>query len=115
MQSSVFFSDIQLYHSETLELMLRRWSKLEKDFKMKNGRYNISKIPDIYDCIKYDVQHNSSLKLNNIMEIYRLSKALADIVIPQVLLFKKKNLYVLLLFCSTITEILKNLPSPYIP
>nr|XP_055065342.1 inositol hexakisphosphate and diphosphoinositol-pentakisphosphate kinase 2 isoform X6 [Misgurnus anguillicaudatus] len=76
-------ADIQLYHSETLELMLRRWSKLEKDFKMKNGRYNISKIPDIYDCIKYDVQHNSSLKLNNTMEIYRLSKALADIVIPQ--------------------------------
>ncbi|XP_076140526.1 inositol hexakisphosphate and diphosphoinositol-pentakisphosphate kinase 2 isoform X17 [Alosa pseudoharengus] len=75
--------DIQLYHSETLELMLRRWSKLEKDFKMKNGRYNISKIPDIYDCIKYDVQHNSSLKLDNTMEIYRLSKALADIVIPQ--------------------------------
>ncbi|XP_063066208.1 inositol hexakisphosphate and diphosphoinositol-pentakisphosphate kinase 2 isoform X10 [Engraulis encrasicolus] len=76
-------TDIQLYHSETLELMLRRWSKLEKDFKMKNGRYNISKIPDIYDCIKYDVQHNSSLKLDNTMEIYRLSKALADIVIPQ--------------------------------
>ncbi|XP_062411202.1 inositol hexakisphosphate and diphosphoinositol-pentakisphosphate kinase 2 isoform X8 [Sardina pilchardus] len=75
--------DIQLYHSETLELMLRRWSKLEKDFKMKNSRYNISKIPDIYDCIKYDVQHNSSLKLDNTMEIYRLSKALADIVIPQ--------------------------------
>ncbi|XP_018103814.1 inositol hexakisphosphate and diphosphoinositol-pentakisphosphate kinase 2 isoform X12 [Xenopus laevis] len=77
------FADIQLYHSETLELMLRRWSKLEKDFKTKNGRYDISKIPDIYDCIKYDVQHNCSLKLENTMELYRLSKALADIVIPQ--------------------------------
>ncbi|XP_059948917.1 inositol hexakisphosphate and diphosphoinositol-pentakisphosphate kinase 2-like [Mesoplodon densirostris] len=76
-------SDIQLYHSETLELMLRRWSKLEKDFKTNNGRYDISKIPDIYDCIKYDVQHNGSLKLENTMELYRLSKALADIVIPQ--------------------------------
>ncbi|XP_040277533.1 inositol hexakisphosphate and diphosphoinositol-pentakisphosphate kinase 2 isoform X9 [Bufo bufo] len=77
------YADIQLYHSETLELMLRRWCKLEKDFKTKNGRYDISKIPDIYDCIKYDVQHNSSLKLENMMELYRLSKALADIVIPQ--------------------------------
>ncbi|XP_033019853.1 inositol hexakisphosphate and diphosphoinositol-pentakisphosphate kinase 2 isoform X6 [Lacerta agilis] len=76
-------ADIQLYHSETLELMLRRWSKLEKDFKTKNGRYDISKIPDIYDCIKYDVQHNVSLKLENTMELYTLSKALADIVIPQ--------------------------------
>ncbi|KAG9487964.1 hypothetical protein GDO78_007655 [Eleutherodactylus coqui] len=77
------YADIQLYHSETLELMLRRWCKLEKDFKTKNGRYDISKIPDIYDCIKYDVQHNYSLKLENTMELYRLSKALADIVIPQ--------------------------------
>ncbi|XP_073533882.1 inositol hexakisphosphate and diphosphoinositol-pentakisphosphate kinase 2 isoform X9 [Phyllobates terribilis] len=77
------YSDIQLYHSETLELMLRRWCKLEKDFKTKNGRYDISKIPDIYDCIKYDVQHNCSLKLENTMELYRVSKALADIVIPQ--------------------------------
>uniref|UniRef100_A0A8C4RZS8 Inositol hexakisphosphate and diphosphoinositol-pentakisphosphate kinase n=1 Tax=Erpetoichthys calabaricus TaxID=27687 RepID=A0A8C4RZS8_ERPCA len=76
-------TDIQLYHSETLELMLRRWAKLEKDFKMKNGRYDISKIPDIYDCIKYDVQHNCALKLDHTMELYRLSKALADIVIPQ--------------------------------
>ncbi|XP_042190030.1 inositol hexakisphosphate and diphosphoinositol-pentakisphosphate kinase 2 isoform X4 [Callorhinchus milii] len=76
-------ADIQLYHSESLELMLRRWAKLEKDFKTKNGRYDISKIPDVYDCIKYDVQHNSSLDLNNTMELYRLSKSLADIVIPQ--------------------------------
>lgn len=65
--------------------MLRRWAKLEKDVKMKNGRYDISKIPDIYDCIKYDVQHNSSLKLNDMMELYQLSKSLADIVIPQVM------------------------------
>ncbi|GCB60444.1 hypothetical protein scyTo_0009173, partial [Scyliorhinus torazame] len=76
-------ADIQLYHSESLELMLRRWAKLEKDVKMKNGRYDISKIPDIYDCIKYDVQHNSSLQLENTMELYQLSKSLADIVIPQ--------------------------------
>ncbi|XP_068103565.1 inositol hexakisphosphate and diphosphoinositol-pentakisphosphate kinase 2 isoform X7 [Hyperolius riggenbachi] len=77
------FADIQLYHSESLELMLRRWCKLEKDFKTKNGRYDISKIPDIYDCIKYDVQHNGCLKLENTMDLYRISKALADIVIPQ--------------------------------
>ncbi|XP_072439718.1 inositol hexakisphosphate and diphosphoinositol-pentakisphosphate kinase 2 [Chiloscyllium punctatum] len=76
-------ADIQLYHSESLELMLRRWAKLEKDVKLKNGRYDISKIPDIYDCIKYDVQHNSSLQLENTMELYQLSKSLADIVIPQ--------------------------------
>ncbi|XP_053317981.1 inositol hexakisphosphate and diphosphoinositol-pentakisphosphate kinase 1 isoform X2 [Spea bombifrons] len=76
-------ADLQLYHSETLELMLQRWNKLERDFRMKSGRYDISKIPDIYDCVKYDVQHNSSLKLEGTDELFKLSKYLADIIIPQ--------------------------------
>ncbi|XP_063781961.1 inositol hexakisphosphate and diphosphoinositol-pentakisphosphate kinase 1 isoform X4 [Pseudophryne corroboree] len=76
-------ADLQLYHSETLELMLQRWSKLERDFRMKNGRYDISKIPDIYDCVKYDVQHNSTLKMEGTDELFKLSKWLADIIIPQ--------------------------------
>uniref|UniRef100_A0A671E5I6 Inositol hexakisphosphate and diphosphoinositol-pentakisphosphate kinase n=1 Tax=Rhinolophus ferrumequinum TaxID=59479 RepID=A0A671E5I6_RHIFE len=75
--------NLQLYHSETLELMLQRWSKLERDFRQKSGRYDISKIPDIYDCVKYDVQHNASLGLQGTAELLRLSKALADVVIPQ--------------------------------
>uniref|UniRef100_A0A4W5RM03 Inositol hexakisphosphate and diphosphoinositol-pentakisphosphate kinase n=1 Tax=Hucho hucho TaxID=62062 RepID=A0A4W5RM03_9TELE len=76
-------ADLQLYHSETLELMLQRWSKLERDFRMKSGRYDISKIPDIYDCVKYDVQHNAMLGLEDTLELFRLSRALADIIIPQ--------------------------------
>ncbi|KAL1785748.1 inositol hexakisphosphate and diphosphoinositol-pentakisphosphate kinase 1 isoform X7 [Sigmodon hispidus] len=76
-------ADLQLYHSETLELMLQRWSKLERDFRQKSGRYDISKIPDIYDCVKYDVQHNGSLGLEGTAELLHLSKALADVVIPQ--------------------------------
>ncbi|KAI7814784.1 putative inositol hexakisphosphate and diphosphoinositol-pentakisphosphate kinase 1, partial [Triplophysa rosa] len=76
-------ADLQLYHSETLEMMLQRWSKLERDFRMKSGRYDISKIPDIYDCVKYDVQHNASLVLEDTVELFKLSRALADIVIPQ--------------------------------
>ncbi|XP_052002097.1 inositol hexakisphosphate and diphosphoinositol-pentakisphosphate kinase 2-like isoform X2 [Xyrauchen texanus] len=76
-------ADLQLYHSESLEMMLQRWSKLERDFRMKSGRYDISKIPDIYDCVKYDVQHNSSLGLEDTVELFKLSRALADIVIPQ--------------------------------
>ncbi|XP_066448809.1 inositol hexakisphosphate and diphosphoinositol-pentakisphosphate kinase 1 isoform X6 [Eleutherodactylus coqui] len=76
-------ADLQLYHSETLELMLQRWTKLERDFRMKSGRYDISKIPDIYDCVKYDVQHNSSLILEGTDELFKLSKSLADVIIPQ--------------------------------
>nr|XP_039247814.1 inositol hexakisphosphate and diphosphoinositol-pentakisphosphate kinase 2-like isoform X3 [Styela clava] len=73
----------ELYHNETLGLMLQRWAKLEKDFKIHKKRFDISKIPDIYDCIKYDLQHNSKLKLEKFTELYSLSKTLADIVIPQ--------------------------------
>lgn len=68
--------------------MLQRWSKLERDFRQKSGRYDISKIPDIYDCVKYDVQHNGSLGLEGTAELLRLSKALADVVIPQVCLME---------------------------
>ncbi|KAI2648366.1 Inositol hexakisphosphate and diphosphoinositol-pentakisphosphate kinase 1 [Labeo rohita] len=69
--------------SPSLVNSMGRWSKLERDFRMKNGRYDISKIPDIYDCVKYDTQHNSSLGLEDTLELFRLSRALADIIIPQ--------------------------------
>ncbi|XP_021262802.1 inositol hexakisphosphate and diphosphoinositol-pentakisphosphate kinase 1 isoform X2 [Numida meleagris] len=93
-------ADLQLYHSETLELMLQRWSKLERDFRMKNGRYDISKIPDIYDCIKYDVQHNCTLKLEGTAELFRLSKALADVIIPQEYgINKEEKLEIAIGFC----------------
>jgi len=66
-------------------LLIRRWAKLEKDFKLKNNLYDISKIPDIYDCIKYDLQHNQKvLQFHRAEELFLCSKALADIVIPQV-------------------------------
>ncbi|XP_074456658.1 inositol hexakisphosphate and diphosphoinositol-pentakisphosphate kinase 1 isoform X11 [Larus michahellis] len=93
-------ADLQLYHSETLELMLQRWSKLERDFRMKNGRYDISKIPDIYDCIKYDVQHNCALKLEGTAELFKLSKALADVIIPQEYgINKEEKLEIAIGFC----------------
>ena len=74
-----------LYHSETWELLIRRWSKLTKDFRMKNDQYDISKIPDIYDCVKYDLLHNKKvLRDNGLNQLHGMSKAMADIVIPQV-------------------------------
>lgn len=76
--------DAILYHGETWELMGRRWGKIEKDFYNKNNTFDISKIPDIYDCIKYDLQHNQhTLQFDLAEELYINSKYLADIVIPQ--------------------------------
>lgn len=76
--------DAILYHGETWELMGRRWGKIEKDFNTKNNNFDISKIPDIYDCIKYDLQHNQhTLQFDLGEELYINAKYLADIVIPQ--------------------------------
>ncbi|XP_052863923.1 inositol hexakisphosphate and diphosphoinositol-pentakisphosphate kinase isoform X5 [Anopheles cruzii] len=76
--------DATLYHGETWELMGRRWGKIEKDFCTKSKSYDISKIPDIYDCIKYDLQHNQhTLQFDLAEELYISAKYLADIVIPQ--------------------------------
>eukprot|EP00111_Clytia_hemisphaerica_P022097 TCONS_00064931-protein len=70
-----------LYHDETLSLMKHRWEKIEKDFHSNEG-FDISLIPDIYDCAKYDYLHNQSLKFDHLPELYTYSKSLADIVIP---------------------------------
>lgn len=76
--------DAILYHGETWELMGRRWGKIEKDFTTKSKLFDISKIPDIYDCIKYDLQHNQhTLQFEQAEELYIYAKYLADIVIPQ--------------------------------
>lgn len=76
--------DAILYHGETWELMGRRWGKIEKDFCTKNKSFDISKIPDIYDCVKYDLQHNQhTLQFEQAEELYIYAKFLADIVIPQ--------------------------------
>lgn len=68
--------------------MYRRWGKIEKDFYTKNKTFDISKIPDIYDCIKYDLQHNQhTIQFEQAEELYVYAKYLADIVIPQVRFF----------------------------
>ncbi|XP_059094253.1 inositol hexakisphosphate and diphosphoinositol-pentakisphosphate kinase 2-like isoform X9 [Tigriopus californicus] len=78
------FEDSILYHGETWELMARRWSKLEKDFQNKSGLFDISKIPDIYDCIKYDLQHNRTvLQSDQAEKLYNYAQNMADVVIPQ--------------------------------
>lgn len=81
----ILFADLTLYNGESWELLIRRWAKLEKDFQLKSGKFEVSKIPDIYDCIKYDLQHNqSTLNFERAQELFMCSKALADIIIPQV-------------------------------
>ncbi|CAF4062380.1 unnamed protein product [Rotaria sp. Silwood2] len=56
-----------------------------KDFyDARKDKFNISKVPDIYDSIKYDLLHNKDiLQFPYAEDLYVCSKALADIVVPQ--------------------------------
>ena len=43
----------RLYQNESLDLMLERWAKLERDLKnKKKGSFDVSKIPDVYDSVR---------------------------------------------------------------
>jgi inositol hexakisphosphate/diphosphoinositol-pentakisphosphate kinase len=75
---------------EELPLIIMRWEKLQNDLAKKTAKdgsikWDISKIPDVYDCIKYDVLHNHAvvLDIEGVPELYVLAKRLADVVIPQ--------------------------------
>ncbi|MCP9260070.1 Inositol hexakisphosphate and diphosphoinositol-pentakisphosphate kinase [Dirofilaria immitis] len=83
-------NDRCLYLNESWDLAERRWAKELQEFRRvnKNGdvEFDISKIPDIYDNIKYDMEHNPDLCTNNegqFERMYLCAKNMADIVVPQ--------------------------------
>ncbi|GAU99688.1 hypothetical protein RvY_10649 [Ramazzottius varieornatus] len=72
-----------LYTGESWDLIDRRWGKLEKDFRLRDGQFDITKIPDIYDCIRFDRQHNHWMnKLTCVKNIFKIAQNLANIVVP---------------------------------
>ncbi|CAI5477356.1 unnamed protein product [Closterium sp. Yama58-4] len=69
--------------TEEFLLIFARWKKLERDiYNPRKDRFNISKIPDVYDSAKYDLVHNRHLGLRGLDELYLLAKEMADGVIP---------------------------------
>lgn len=73
-----------LYTGETFLLMSERWEKLFRDFySAKTDKYDLSKLPDIYDCIKYDLLHNAHIGLRHAMELFTLAVKFASIYVPQ--------------------------------
>ncbi|VDN02137.1 unnamed protein product [Thelazia callipaeda] len=83
-------SNRSLYLNESWDLAERRWAKELHEFRRVNKsgdvEFDISKIPDIYDNIKYDMEHNPELCINNEGEFERMylcAKNMADIVVPQ--------------------------------
>jgi len=63
--------------------MKYRWDKLvDSLYNPKTDEFDLSKIPDVYDCIKYDVLHNEDF-FQKLRPLYQAIKAVADFVVPQ--------------------------------
>jgi inositol hexakisphosphate/diphosphoinositol-pentakisphosphate kinase len=98
-----------LYLNETFSLMLDRWEKLNKDFKnKKTGMYDLTKVPDVYDMVRYDVLHNSHIGLAGIEELLTLAREFADVVVPQEYgISKEEKMCIGPKMCGTLVEKIK--------
>ena len=67
-------------------LYIARWEKLYSDFySEKSKKFNISKILDIYDNIKYDYLHNYEFVTSiysEVENIFDISKLLSNFIQP---------------------------------
>ena len=68
---------------ENIILIYKRYIKLKNDFyNAKKDKFDISKIPDIYDNIKYDIIHNKNLMNSSAYELFDEISLLANFVMP---------------------------------
>ena len=68
---------------ENIILIYKRYVKLKNDFySSQKDKFDVSKIPDIYDNIKYDIIHNRSLIGDSANELYNEISLLAYFVMP---------------------------------
>ena len=68
---------------ENIALVYKRYVKLKNDFyNIKKDKFDISKIPDIYDNIKYDIIHNKDLMNSSAYELFDEISILANFVMP---------------------------------
>ena len=68
---------------EKVVLIYKRYMKLYQDFyNKKKEKFDISKIPDIYDNVKYDIIHNKLIINEVAYQLFALIKNLAYFVMP---------------------------------
>ena len=99
-----------LYLSETYSLMHDRWAKLFKDFfNGKTGQFDLTKVPDVYDMIRYDILHNYHLNLLGMEELCRLSSIFESCVVPQEYgIDKLDKQYIAAKMCGALVEKIKH-------
>lgn len=78
-------SGIKLYKGETLLELTERWRLLHiKLYDEDKDEFDLSRVPDVHDNVRFDMLHNPHLGLTSTLEkLYKLAKVMADCVVPQ--------------------------------
>ena len=79
------FNNFYLFDCEEEKIILiyKRYAKLYQEFyDIKTKKFDIGKIPTIYDNIKYDIIHNKSLINNEGYELFNIVDKLACFLMP---------------------------------
>lgn len=63
-------------------LSLKRWKKIANDYVRKDGEFDISKLPEVLDNIKFDLLHNPELSSEFRMKLLSKSQQLCRIIVP---------------------------------
>lgn len=63
-------------------IQLKRWKKIAADFVKKDGTFDISKIPEICDNIKFDNLHNPELLNSMRLDLLDISQQLCRVIVP---------------------------------
>ena len=78
-------SGIKLYKGETLLELTERWKLLQnKLYDEESETFDLSRVPDVHDNVRFDMLHNPHLGLTETLQkLYLHSKSMADCVVPQ--------------------------------
>jgi len=78
-------SGIKLYKGETLLELTERWKLLQtKLYDEETDTFDLSRVPDVHDNVRFDMLHNPHLGLTETLQkLYDLAKSMADCVVPQ--------------------------------
>jgi len=64
------------------QLVRRRWQKLREEiWDRKKEKWNISKVPEIYDAVKFDLIHHPELA-KGLVPLYNVVKRINDVMVP---------------------------------
>mmetsp|Transcript_19998 Transcript_19998/g.30056 ORF Transcript_19998/g.30056 Transcript_19998/m.30056 type:complete len:1132 (-) Transcript_19998:526-3921(-) len=78
-------SGVKLYKGETLLELTERWRFIyDRLYNEDKDLFDLSRIPDVHDNVRFDMLHNPHLGLTATLEkLYNLAKMMADCAVPQ--------------------------------